>query len=141
MLVSKVIRLDQLMGELAASGVAVSALGVIGDYTSAGATFDLHTYDAAGAYLDLPAAAAPVVAAHVPQPTDQQQDVAQRATLVQQAQTAYQALQTDLTTLQAATGTLPAAQLQAMLLHAQQALALSMQIQAIVARIMKRAGS
>lgn len=129
----KAIRLDQLQTELATAGIVVPALGVNGD--------DLHTYTAQGAYLDLPAAAAPVVAAHVPRPTDQQQDVAQRATLVQQAQTAYQALQTDLTTLQAATGTLPAAQLQAMLLHAQQALALSMQIQAIVARIMKRAGS
>lgn len=134
MLVSKVIRLDQLMGELAASGVAVSALGVIGDYTSAGATFDLHTYDAAGAYLDLPAAAAPVVAAHVPQPTDQEQDIGQRATLIQTAQARYQQLQTDI----AGWGSYTTAQKQAATLNTMNAVATTMQIVRLVARIMIR---
>lgn len=138
MRVSKAMRLDQLQTELAAAGVVVPALGIIGEYVNTGDEIDLHTYDATGAYLDLPAAAAPVVAAHVPQPTDQEADVSQRATLVQQAQAAYQTLAADLATLQGATGTLPAAQLQAMLLHAQQALALSMRVQALVARIMVR---
>lgn len=134
MLVSKVIRLDQLQLELAASGVAVSALGVIGDYTSAGATFDLHTYDAAGAYLDLPAAAAPVIAAHVPQPTDQEQDVSQRATLIQTAQAQYQQLQTDI----AGWGTYTTAQKQAATLNTMNALATTMQVVRLVARIMIR---
>ena len=137
MLVSKVIRLDQLMGELAASGVAVSALGVIGDYTSAGATFDLHTYDAAGAYLDLPAAAAPVVAAHVPQPTDQEQDVTSRAALIQQAQAAFQTLQADI----AGWATMTAAQRQAATLRAMQALATTMQCLAVVVRMLQRSGT
>ena len=134
MLVSKVIRLDQLVGELAASGVAVSALGVIGDYTSAGATFDLHTYDAAGAYLDLPAAAAPVVAAHVPQPTDQEQDIGQRATLIQTAQAQYQQLQTDI----ANWGTYTTAQRMTATLNTMNALATTMQVVRLVARIMIR---
>lgn len=134
MLVSKVIRLDQLVGELAASGVAVPALGVIGDYTSAGATFDLHTYDAAGAYLDLPAAAAPVVAAHVPQPTDQEVDVSQRATLVATAQTQYQQLQTDI----ANWGTYTTAQRMTATLNTMNALATTMQVVRLVARIMVR---
>lgn len=134
MLVSKVIRLDQLMGELAASGVVVPALGVIGQYVNTGDEIDLHTYDAAGAYLDLPAAAAPVVAAHVPQPTDQEQDVTSRAALVQQAQAAYQALQADI----AGWATMTTAQRQAATLRAMQALATTMQVVGIVARIMQR---
>ena len=134
MLVSMVIRLDQLVDELAASGVVVPALGVIGQYVNTGDEIDLHTYDAQGAYLDLPAAAAPVVAAHVPQPTDQEQDVSQRATLIQTAQARYQQLQTDI----AGWGSYTTAQKQAATLNTMNAVATTMQIVRLVARIMIR---
>lgn len=49
--------LDRLKAELAQAGVVVPGLGVDGD--------DLHTYDANGAAVDVPAGAAAVVAAHV----------------------------------------------------------------------------
>jgi hypothetical protein len=50
--------LEQLKTELATAGVAVTALGTIGD--------TLVTYDASGAPADLPPAANAVVAAHTP---------------------------------------------------------------------------
>ncbi|HET8627453.1 MAG TPA: hypothetical protein VFL91_08535 [Thermomicrobiales bacterium] len=122
----KVVRLDQLTTELAAAGIDVPALGQDGD--------DLHTYDPQGTYLDLPAAAAPVVAAHVPQPTDQEQDVSQRATLIQTAQAQYQQLQTDI----AGWGSYTTAQKQAATLNTMNAVATTMQIARMIARIMTR---
>lgn len=100
----KVVRYDQLQQELATAGIVVPALGQTGD--------DLHTYDAAGAYLDLPAGAAPVVANHVPQATDDDNDRANRATLFQQCKQDYAVL-TDTTTYP----TLTQAQYRAMLAH------------------------
>lgn len=57
------INLLQLKDELATAGIAVNALGSTGDPPS-----EVHTYDPDGLIVDLPAAAAPVIAAHVPQP-------------------------------------------------------------------------
>ncbi len=50
--------LIQLKAELAAAGVPVNALGTDGD--------TIHTYDETGAIVDLPPAAAAVIAAHQP---------------------------------------------------------------------------
>lgn len=50
--------LPQLQAELAAAGVATPALGLDAD--------GVHTYDTDGQRADLPPAAAPIVAAHVP---------------------------------------------------------------------------
>jgi hypothetical protein len=54
----KRVDLVQLAAELTAAGVQNRALGQDGD--------DVHSYDASGAYEDLPAGAAAVIAAHVP---------------------------------------------------------------------------
>jgi hypothetical protein len=60
----KRVDLPQLKAELVAAGINVTALGQAGDI--------LHTYDAAGQAVDLPPAAAAVVAAHVPPPVPPQ---------------------------------------------------------------------
>jgi hypothetical protein len=56
----KRVDLSQLAAEMTAAGVNHRGLGVTGD--------DLHTYAANGAFADLPAAAAAVLAAHTPPP-------------------------------------------------------------------------
>lgn len=61
----RVLNLRQLHDELIAAGVAVGALGASGVPFS-----EVHTYDASGSPRDLPAAAAAVLAAHVPQPEE-----------------------------------------------------------------------
>lgn len=60
MIVNKLLALPQLEAEMIAAGVTIRALGtrVINGQT------DLHTYDADGAIIDVPAGAAAVVAAH-----------------------------------------------------------------------------
>ena len=58
----KPVALGQLAGELTAAGIPFRGLGTFGE----GANVELHTYDPAGAIVDLPAGAASVVAAHTP---------------------------------------------------------------------------
>ena len=54
----KAVDLPRLQAELAAAGIDVPALGTGND--------EVHTYDVKGVIMDLPAAAAPIIAAHVP---------------------------------------------------------------------------
>lgn len=58
--------LNQLHAELTAAGIAVPALG---SYTDDSGAPVLHTYDDHGAIVPLPKAAARVVKAHTPRPT------------------------------------------------------------------------
>lgn len=60
--------LERLHAELAAAGVAVPALGSVDGVP--------HTYDASGAIVPLPKAAARVVKAHRPRPTARDADLA-----------------------------------------------------------------
>jgi hypothetical protein len=62
----KQVSLRQLEAELAAAGVTVRGLGIVD-----GA---LHTYDEDGAVIDVPPAAAAIIAAHVPPPEPQRPD-------------------------------------------------------------------
>jgi hypothetical protein len=57
----KRVDLLQLEAELTAASILIRGLGIAGD--------DLHTYDADGVVIDVPVAAAAVVAAHVPPST------------------------------------------------------------------------
>lgn len=109
----KVVRYDQLISELAAASITVTALGQDDD--------DLHTYDAGGAYQDLPAGAAPVIAAHVPQPTDDQTDQTAEQTWLGNIAADITNLSADSATLTGA-GTLNTAQLRAMLARADDAI-------------------
>lgn len=61
MIVNKALALPLLESQLAAAGVTVRGLGVrvIGGQT------DLHTYDAGGVIIDVPASTSAVVTAHV----------------------------------------------------------------------------
>jgi hypothetical protein len=65
--------LNQLHAELTKAGIAVPALG---SYTDAAGALVIHTYDAAGAIVPLPKAAAKIVKAHTPQPTPRDADLA-----------------------------------------------------------------
>lgn len=60
--VTKAIDLPMLATELAAAAVVVNGLGTTGALESD--DYDVHTYDAEGASIDLPPEAAPVVDAH-----------------------------------------------------------------------------
>jgi hypothetical protein len=62
----KRVDLPQLQAELIAGGVNVPALGMAGD--------DLFTYTPEGDPIDLPPAAAAIIAAHVPPPEPQRPD-------------------------------------------------------------------
>jgi hypothetical protein len=60
------LNLKQLRDELAAAGLTVPALGT----SQQGNKEELYTYDANGAMIDLPPAAAAIVQAHVAQPLE-----------------------------------------------------------------------
>lgn len=63
MILNKPVDLLQLEAELAAAGVGVNGIGTTGD-----PPHEIHTYDAHGVAIDLPAEAAAVLAAHEPEP-------------------------------------------------------------------------
>jgi hypothetical protein len=65
--------LSQLQAELTKAGVNVPALG---SYTDDSGAVVIHSYDAAGAIVPLPKAAAKIVKAHTPQPTPRDADLA-----------------------------------------------------------------
>ena len=110
----KVVRYDQLITELATAGITVTALGQDGD--------DLHSYTAQGAYQDLPSGAATVIANHVPQPTDDQNDHTAEQTWLSNIASDQTALTNDATALRDTTQTLTTAQLRAMLARADDAI-------------------
>jgi len=61
--------LHQLHAELAKAGIAVPALG---SYTDDSGAVTIHAYSDTGEIVPLPKAAAKVVKAHVPQPTERE---------------------------------------------------------------------
>ena len=65
--------LSQLHAELTKAGVAVPALGSVTDESGA---VTIHSYDDKGNIVPLPKAAAKIVKAHTPQPTQQDADLA-----------------------------------------------------------------
>jgi hypothetical protein len=67
------IHLHQLHAELTKAGVSVPALG---SYTDDAGALVLHTYSDTGEIVPLPRAAAKVVKAHQPQPTQRDTDLA-----------------------------------------------------------------
>lgn len=65
--------LPQLHAELTAAGITVPALG---SYTDESGALIVHSYDDKGDIVPLPKAAAKIVKAHQPQPTQRDTDLA-----------------------------------------------------------------